>query len=123
MGWSPDGTKLAAFSKDGTIHICDPRSDRPLHRMDFSKEDFYSSDMDWSADGRRFAATASKNDFPYTYPRFQPANPEVVIWDTGTWQIVRKVQGNAAFSGAAFSPDGKTLAIGSDDGTIWHIES
>jgi RNA polymerase sigma factor (sigma-70 family) len=55
-----------------------------------------------------------------------PGRSKVVLWDTATRQRVRILEGHTGrVNRPAFSPDGKTLATGSQDMTLrlWHVET
>ncbi len=76
--------------------------------------------MAWSPDGRLLAVVAWR--YRYSKTSLTTGENILIVWDTSSWQPVRKLMSSVLFSSVAFSPDSQTLAIGSYDGTIWLIE-
>jgi WD40 repeat protein len=107
VAFSPDGQLLATHSglwQDPMVHLRQASTGELL----FSRE---ASRFAFSPDGRLFATPLHTNDL---------AKAAVEVWDTATFQRVRRFEG---LSLLAFSPDGSILAqraVENDDGS-WHI--
>jgi WD40 repeat protein/serine/threonine protein kinase len=96
--FSPDGTRLASASADGTIKVWDARSD-PEART------FEGLLLAVSPDGRWLASTRWNAPFK--------------LWDTTTGQEIPTSAGRTGQdSSLVFSPDGAWLATGSPDGKV-----
>jgi WD40 repeat protein len=98
LAWSPDGTMVASAER-GEIVLWDPNSGSEVawfadgHRTRFR-------DVVWSPDSRLLIGTAG----PPTHTR---------IWEVATKREVHQLDMYPPWS-LAWSPDGKTLAMGSD---------
>ncbi len=92
--WSPDGTRLAAPSVDGSIRIWDV-SGKLLHQLQQHTDRVYS--LSWSPDGRQLASISRDRN--------------IYIWNSLTWEIVsaHKADDKSAYC-IAWSPDGQWLA-------------
>jgi WD40 repeat protein/tRNA A-37 threonylcarbamoyl transferase component Bud32 len=107
--FSPDGKTRASVSEDGTITLWDVASGQ--ERFSLKARTFVSTRA-FSPDGKTGASVAD----PITGKRFPG---EVKLWDRATWQDRASLKGHpAAVTSVAFSPDGRTLASGGQDGAI-----
>ncbi len=103
VSWSPDGSRLATASWDGTARIWDARDGRPV--LVLAGHDGQVNSLAWSPDGRSIATAG---------------------WD-GTARVWDAVDGRqklriATHSGrvrsVAWSPDGTRLATAAEDGLV-----
>lgn len=115
VGWSPDGTRLAAAAKGGSVRIwsreavaaAEPQPDLVL----VGHEDEIWA-VAWSADGGR-VATASEDG-------------TARIWDATTAAELHRLTGHRrTVYAVAFTADGKHVATGGRDGTarVWDAAS
>ncbi len=117
VAFSPDGTRLATASLDGTAKVWDAVTGAALFTLEPGKADAASGGKLYSValspDGSQFAVAGDAG--------------VVTLWDAVTGQEVLKLapdgEPSAVFS-VAFSPDGKRLAAASGDGTVrvWDLE-
>jgi hypothetical protein len=108
--WSPDGTRIATASHDGTMRVWDAATGRALSTL--AGHTGAVSSAGWSWDGR-LIVTAS-------------ADQTVRIWDAGAGQLVRTLEAHVGtVSSAAWSPDGERVASASADRCvrIWDAAS
>jgi WD40 repeat protein/serine/threonine protein kinase len=106
--WSPDGTRLATGSDDGTAKVWDAASGRePLTLRGYAGP-VYS--VAWSPDGTRLA-TGSQDG-------------TAKVWDAASDRDPRTLEGHACeVTSVSWSPDGTRLATGSEDNTarVWDV--
>jgi WD40 repeat protein len=145
VAFSPDGTRLASASQDGTVRICDATTGKEL--LSLTGHTDWVSCVAYSPDGRWLASSSYDrsvkvwdaatgkqiHDFKGHSPIFQrvafspdgrrlaagDANQSVKVWDVWTGQEVLTLQGHTNYvTSVAFSPDGRRLASSSHDNTL-----
>ena len=107
MRFSPDGSILATGNWDGNVHLWDVATG--TLRDTFNGNNYPVQVMRFSPDGS-ILATGNEND------------EKVRLWDVSTGTIHRTLHVGEVY-GVSFSPDGRTLATGSWDGTVrlWDV--
>ncbi len=105
VAWSPDGKQLVSGGKN--VFLWDAETGKQLRRLRGHKVDV--SELRWSPDGSRLASLSGDG--------------QVILWDTQDWSRVE-----LPFAGysLAWSPDGKSLAVGqgvdgADQVIIWDL--
>ena len=100
---SPDGTRIATISQEGTVHLWDAITGQELRA--FRGHTAAGSGLAFSPDGTRIA-TADEDGI-------------VKLWDAATGQETLTLKGHTGkVHGVAFSPDGTRIATASADGTV-----
>ena len=110
VSWSPDGTRLATGSGDGTAKVWDAAGGRELLTLKGHTGPVWS--VSWSPDGRRLA-TGSRDG-------------TAKVWDAAGGRELLTLKGHTgAVNSVSWSPDGTRLATGSWDGTakVWDAAS
>ena len=112
LAYTPDGKTLVGGSRDGKIHFWD--IEREGHRQTFAEQEFPAIFLE-----------CSSNDKMITGEMYSKIN----IWDIPKQQLIRtiniRIGGRGGINSVSFSPDGKTVAGGSDESTIylWNTET
>jgi WD40 repeat protein len=106
--FSPDGTKLASGSADGTVRVWDMATGQVEHTLEGHSDWVWS--VAFAPDGSKLASGSDDRT--------------VRVWDMTTGQVERTLEGHSDWvRGVAFSPDGSRLASGSEDRTVrvWDV--
>lgn len=119
LAFSPDLARLASCSKDGTVRVWDLGNGREVA--------VYRGHSDQPADPTR----ATTNVLGVSDVAFQPSDPKVIasasgnqvhLWNADTGKFIRTLvslgKTDKPIKSIAFSPDGKLLAVGADDGIV-----
>jgi WD40 repeat protein/tRNA A-37 threonylcarbamoyl transferase component Bud32 len=119
VAFNPDGKTLASGSQDGTVKLWDPRSGQERTTLRGHMGPVCA--VAFSPDGNTFATGSGKIG-----EQGKPLPGEIKLWDVPSGRERTTLRGHTStvFS-VCFSPDGKTLASGSDDETIklWDAHS
>ena len=111
LAFSPDGTKLASASQDGTAKVWDTRTGKELLVFDGHETGGVNS-VAFSPDGKRLATAGD--------------DKTVRVWNAATGQELLTLSGHTdAVVDVAFSPDGQHIASASVDqtATVWDAEN
>ena len=106
VAWSPDGKQVASSGSQGVI-IWDAATGKRQQVLAVSNTTLY--DLNWSADGRYFAALSPDNG--------------ITIWDAHSWLVLRIINKIGYAVAMAWSPDGKTLATAGMSVFLWDTAS
>ncbi|GAB3168959.1 hypothetical protein GCM10027059_32890 [Myceligenerans halotolerans] len=101
--WSPDGTRLATASRDGTSRIWDAETGRCIHVLPSGGP--MMEGVSWSPDSRHVATIGREQS--------------VRIWNAETGEPVRTLRGLTDFGRqVAWSPDGQHIAASCKDTVV-----
>lgn len=99
--FNPDGTRIVTVGDDVTARVWDSSSGQEIYKLsDFL---FFLSGATFSPDGK-ILATADRE--------------EAKLWDAETGKQLFLLPGSINSGVPAFSPDGKYVAVGGQDGTV-----
>jgi serine/threonine protein kinase len=108
--WSPDSTRIASYAEHGMLYVWKATTGDIL--VSFTGDTVISA-AGWSADSKYIASCGS--------------TMQIQTWDAGTGKILHKHarKSTSIVRSITWSPDGKMIACGCDDGTveIWHAFS
>jgi WD40 repeat protein len=104
VAFSPDGTRLATASDDGTAKIWDASSGQELFTLSTEATRGHHG-LALSPDGTRLATASGVGT--------------AKVWDVATGKVLLSLHGHTDWvSSVIFSPDGTRLATASEDGTV-----
>lgn len=105
VAFTPDGKTLASLTYT-EIKLWDVESGKLKHTID----DFANQQLAIAPDGKTFASVGY----------------DITLWDMATGKMIVKIKDkHTTFYSVAFSPDGKTLAVGGAEGggiSLWKVE-
>ncbi|HVL13516.1 MAG TPA: sigma-70 family RNA polymerase sigma factor [Gemmata sp.] len=118
---SPDGTVLAVTYQPAgrgifspfAVKLWDTATGKELH--DLPGHRHYVEGMAFSADGK-YLVTGGEPLGEFAQQQLKLPADQVFVWDVGAGKAVARLPIGA--TAGAFSPDGKTLAVATPDGTI-----
>ncbi|MGE5195624.1 MAG: WD40 repeat domain-containing protein [Deltaproteobacteria bacterium] len=117
VAFAPDGKRFATAGWDTTVRLWDAESGKRQMTLAGHREPVLA--IAFSPDGKLLASVSGEWGDPKKKRPTEPGPGELKIWDTATGKEIATLIGHAdRIFGVAFSPDGKTLATGSWDGTI-----
>ncbi len=124
---SPDGRYLAAWWQNEAMQIqmWDTKAGTLRSRM-IVRIKASMSDVSFSPDGKTLAAAAGDRTSSLVpiVRSLDRIYGEVRLWDVATGENFNTLETEVPVTRVAYSPDGRTLAAGCDDGTIylWHSQ-
>ncbi len=103
VAWSPDGSRIAAGSTDGTVQVWDGTNGGNVYTYQGHTSPVRA--VAWSPDGKRIASGS--------------LDKTVQVWDAANGGNVYTYRGHSnSVPAVAWSPDGRHIASGGDDRTV-----
>src|SRR5262249_6106588 len=121
LSYSPDSKYLAVGGSEGVIHLWDVAARKEARRI--SSQRGLITALASAPAGRTVAAVTAEHLLGI--PRSTGRGDRVIrLWDIATGDVRHKIDGPVGGSRCvAWSPDGRTLATGGDDGRVrlWEV--
>ena len=116
MAWSPDGTRIASASQDGTVQVWKATNG---HLVLTYRGQTTAADAEpvwgvaWSPDGTRLVSGTAMLGH-------DDGDGTVQVWDATSGRMLVNYTGHSGFDvgDMAWSPDGRRIASASDDRTV-----
>jgi len=119
LAWSPD-SKQFAFTSSPYFEV------RDVAAAEQNELTWANGKIELGAGGDEFAVKSGLDWAAVGDLLARGSDKDVEIWDTSTWKAKTTLKGHTDYvNSVSWSPDGKRLASGSDDGTvkIWDVAS
>ncbi len=113
IAWSADGTRLATTDGGGAVHLWDGTSGQELAILMRSQDSSIFSVVRWSPVGRRLVSWQGLISW-----RGRRGFESVKLWDGTSGQELATLLGPVPVIQVVWSPDGRCLAIASEDGIV-----
>jgi WD40 repeat protein len=112
LTFSPDSLTLATSGDDQCVRLWDMASRRHIKLLGYRNSGYRSGALAYAPDGKTLAIAAQ-------------ATRAVHLWDVAERRERATLQQQAAIVALAFTPDGKLLATGCEDGTVhlWNMDT
>ena len=121
VAFSPDGRTIASGGRDNTIRFWDVATGTPKYTITEHTNSVVSS-VSFSPDGKTIASVS----WSYAPTNAPWRGAAIRFWDVNTGTLKNTIMGDThRVNSVAFSPDGNTLATGSEDTTIrlWDVNT
>ncbi|MCU0463010.1 MAG: hypothetical protein MUF38_00390 [Anaerolineae bacterium] len=103
--WSPDGTKIALGSFDGTVWIVDALTGERIINL-FGHQSTVTG-VDWSSDGTKIVSSGNWDEL-------------VILWDAVNYTLISQWLTNAHPNAITFGTDDQTIIVGTEGG-LYHF--
>lgn len=102
MVYAPDAKTFAMSVESGLIHIYEFASKKIIRTMKGHEKACYA--LIYSRDGNRIVSGSM--------------DMSVILWDSSSGQMLKTAKLSHQISGVSYSPDGTTIAVGSDSSEV-----